>query len=283
MVFPPISPVPESAPGATPGTPSSASAASATAGGAATLAHIRIVLSQTSHPGNIGSAARAMKTMGLSQLWLVAPRLFPAWEATSLAAGADDVLESARVVATLDEALAGCAYSVAASARPRELLAAVLDAREGAAHLIDAQRTAAAASGAAEVALVFGNETSGLSNEDARRCNALAHIPANPAYSSLNLAAAVQVFAYELRMATDRAIPALVGPRDVPATQDEVDGLLAHCASALTEIGFYKPDNPGRLMVRLQKLFGRARLEKEEVNILRGILNAAVHHRRTPR
>ena len=239
------------------------------------LARIRIVLSQTSHPGNIGSAARAMKTMGLSQLVLVAPRLFPAWEATSLAAGADDVLTSTRVVATLDEALAGCAYSVAASARPRELVAAIMDAREAAASVVEA-----AAGSAQDVAIVFGNETSGLSNEDARRCNALAHIPANPAYSSLNLAAAVQVFAYELRMALDRSVPKPAGPQDVPATQEEVDGLLAHCESALTAIGFLKPDNPGRLMPRLQKLFGRARLEKEEVNILRGILNAAVGHRR---
>ena len=230
------------------------------------------MLSQTSHPGNIGSAARAMKTMGLAQLVLVAPRQFPAWEATSLAAGADDLLAGARVVATLDEALAGCAYAVAATARPRELVAAVMDAREAAAQLV----LEAGREESSTVALVFGNETSGLSNEDARRCNAMAHIPANPAYSSLNLAAAVQVFAYELRMAVDRAIPAPVGPQDVPATQDEIDGLLRHCESALTEIGFLKPDNPGRLMPRLQKLFGRARLEKEEVNILRGIMNAAV-------
>lgn len=244
--------------------------------GASPLAKIRIVLSQTSHPGNIGSAARAMHTMGLSQMVLVAPHRFPAWEANSMAAGADVLLTNARVVATLDEALAGCTYAVAATARPRELVAEITDAREAALNLI------AAAADAGEVAVVFGNETSGLSNEDARRCNALAHIPANPAYSSLNLAAAVQVFAYELRMATDRAIPAPAGPKDVPATLEEVDGLLAHCEAALTEIGFLKPDNPGRLMVRLQKLFGRARLEKEEVNILRGILNAAVGRRHQP-
>jgi len=240
------------------------------------LPRIRIILSQTSHPGNIGSAARALKTMGLAQLVLVAPRLFPAWEATSLAAGADDILAQARVVGTVEEALAGCAYSVAATARPRELVAAVMDARESAAQLVEE----AGRDDNCIVAVVFGNETSGLSNEDARRCNAMAHIPANPAYSSLNLAAAVQVFAYELRMAVDRGIPGPVGPQDVPATQDEVEGLLRHCESALTEIGFFKPDNPGRLMPRLQKLFGRARLEKEEVNILRGILNAAVGRRR---
>ncbi len=240
------------------------------------LPRIRIILSQTSHPGNIGSAARAMKTMGLSRLVLVAPKLFPAWEATSLAAGADDVLANARVVATLDEALAGCAYSVAATARPRELVAEVVDARTGAARVIEAARV----SDAVAVAVVFGNETSGLSNEDARRCNAMAHIPANPAYSSLNLAAAVQVFSYELRMAVDSSVPPPAGPQDVPATQDEVDGLLRHCEAALTEIGFLKPDNPGRLLPRLQKLFGRARLEREEVNILRGIMNAAVAHKR---
>jgi TrmH family RNA methyltransferase len=241
------------------------------------LANIRIVLSQTSHPGNIGSAARAMKTMGLAQLVLVAPKIFPAWEATSLAAGADDVLAAARVAPTLEQALAGCTYAVAATARPRELVAEIFDARAAAAQLIAEARRGAAGS---QVALVFGNETSGLSNEDARRCNAMAHIPANPAYSSLNLAASVQVFAYELRMAVDRAIPAPAGPRDVPATQEEIDGLLRHCETALAEIGFYKPDNPGRLMPRLQKLFGRARLEREEVNILRGILNAAVDNKR---
>ena len=249
------------------------------------LSRIRIILSQTSHPGNIGSAARAMKTMGLSQLVLVAPKIFPAWEATSLAAGADDLLANARVVATLEEALAGCAYSVAATARPRELVADVVDARAGAGRVITAAMELASPQGADGdasrfVAVVFGNETSGLSNEDARRCNAMAHIPANPGYSSLNLAAAVQVFAYELRMAVDSAIPPPAGPQDAPATQDEIDGLLRHCEAALTEIGFLKPDNPGRLLPRLQKLFGRARLEREEVNILRGIMNAAVAHRR---
>jgi tRNA/rRNA methyltransferase len=237
------------------------------------LAHIRIVLSQTSHPGNIGSAARAMKTMGITQLVLVAPKIFPAWEATSLAAGADDVLANARVVATLDEALAGCSYAVAATARPRELVAEIHDARQAAAELIAQSRIG-------QVAVVFGNETSGLSNEDAWRCNAIAHIPTDPEYSSLNLAAAVQVFAYELRMAVDRSIPPPAGPQDVPATQEEIDRLLRHCETALAEIGFYKPDNPGRLMARLQKLFGRARLEHEEVNILRGILNAAVGQKR---
>ena len=246
----------------------------------APLGRIRIILSQTSHPGNIGSAARAIKTMGLSQLVLVAPRQFPAWEATSLAAGADDVLANARVVDTLEEALTGCVYSIASSARPRELIAGIFNAREAAAEVIGAAAAIdAAADPGAFAAIVFGNETYGLSNEDARRCNALAHIPANPAYSSLNLASAVQVFAYELRMAVDTRIPAPAGPQDVPASAQEIDGLLRHCETALTEIGFLKPDNPGRLMVRLQKLFGRARLEKEEVNILRGIMNAAVGRR----
>jgi tRNA/rRNA methyltransferase len=236
------------------------------------LDNIRIILSQTSHPGNIGSAARAMKTMGLTHLVLVAPKIFPAWEATSLAAGADDILASARVVPTLEEALAGCSYAVAATARPRELMAEVFDARRAAAELI-------AESQKGQVALLFGNETSGLSNEDAWRCNAMAHIPAVSGYSSLNLAAAVQVFAYEIHMATDSAIPLPAGPQDVPATQEQINGLLRHCETALTEIGFHKPDNPGRLMARLQKLFGRSRLEREEVNILRGILNAAVERK----
>ena len=187
--------------------------------------------------------------------------------------GASDVLEQAAIVDTLDAALEGCAFAVAATARPRQLSPDVTDARSAAVKL-------AANALNEDVAIVFGNETSGLTNEQARRCQLLAHIPANEGYSSLNLAAAVQVFAYELRMAllTPADLSAITQPGgvlDVPARLDEVEGLLQHCETALVEIGFHDPANPKRLMPRLRRLFSRARLEREEVNILRGILNAA--------
>ena len=243
----------------------------------AKLSRIRIVLVETSNSGNIGAAARALKVMGLAQLVLVAPRVPIDDQAQRRASGAADVLDASRTVATLDEALAGCAFAVAATARSRQLSPDVVDARAAAAALADAAVHS-------DVAIVFGNETSGLTNAQARRCQMLAHIPANPGYSSLNLAAAVQVFAYEARMAllSATAIEPLARPGgviDVPAGLEEVEGLVRHCESALAEIGFYDPENPKRLIPRLRRLFGRARLEREEVNILRGILNAATRKR----
>ncbi len=218
-----------------------------------------------------------MKVMGLTRLTLVAPRVPVDDQAMRRASGAADVLEQAHIVDTLDAALEGCAFAVAATARPRQLSPDVTDARSAALRLA---HMAAAGEAATEVAIVFGNETSGLTNEQARRCQVLAHIPANEGYSSLNLAAAVQVFAYELRMALlnpgDLAVITQPGGvLDVPARLDEVEGLLRHCETALAEIGFYDPANPKRLMPRLRRLFSRSRLEREEVNILRGILNAA--------
>jgi tRNA/rRNA methyltransferase len=230
------------------------------------LANVRVVLVETSHPGNIGAAARAMKTMGLSRLCLVAPRCYPQDAAArAMASGADDILAAASVVDSLDAALGECVRAVAATARNRELGPPTVDARTAAAEL-------AAAAGQAQVALVFGNETSGLSNEQLRRCDLLAHIPSNPAYSSLNLGAAVQVFCYEMRMALASAIPAPAGDVDRPATRGEVEALLAHAESALAAIGFHDPANPKRLLPRLRRLAARARLEHEEINILRGML-----------
>lgn len=243
----------------------------------AVLARVRIVLVETSHSGNLGAAARAIKVMGLSRLTLVTPKVGIDDVARARAAGADHLLDAARVVATLDEALEGCVFAVAATARPREIAPNAFDARTAVQHAL-----AAAVDG--DIAFVLGNETSGLTSDHVRRCQALAHIPAAPGYSSLNLAAAVQVFAYEVRMAliTDEQLAALAEPAgvvDTPASADDVEGLIRHCETALAEIGFYKADNPGRLIPRLRRLFGRARLEREEVNILRGILNAAVKHR----
>ncbi len=236
------------------------------------LARISIVLSRTSHPGNIGSAARAMKTMGLSRLVLVSPKSFPHPEAETLASGAGDLLAQARVVETLDEALADCTYSLAVSARARDLGPEPMLAREGALNLISEVQAGA------EVALVFGNETAGLSNEEIQRCQGAVMIAANPAYSSLNLAAAVQVLAYELRVAAFEGAPVVESKStpfaSVPATHGEQEGFYGHLEQVMVETGFLDPAQPRRLMPKLRRLFGRARLEKDEVNILRGILTA---------
>ncbi len=230
------------------------------------LDRIRIVLCETSHPGNIGAAARAMKTMGLSRLVLVNPRQFPAPEATAMATGAADLLHGARICGSLDEALEGSVLAIALTARERELGTV-------ASFLAEAAREAVDWASRGEVALVFGTEMSGLSNAQVLRCQRLAHIPANPEFSSLNLAAAVQVVAYELRRAAlNEAAPA---PRGFPpASAEENELLYRHAQETLVALGFLNPERPRRLMPRLRRLFARARLEKEEVNILRGVLSA---------
>jgi TrmH family RNA methyltransferase len=230
----------------------------------AALARIRAVLVRTSHPGNIGAAARALWTMGIDALVLVEPRRFPDPDATARATGAEGVLASARVVATLGEALAGCAWSLGLSARPRAFAGRVLSIREAS---LEAMRHAAGAS----VALVFGTEMSGLSNEELAQCQCVATIPANPRYASLNLAAAVQVAAYEVRMAAG-AGGVWRAPRFAPATQDEIEALHAHAERTLAALRFLDPAMPRRLMTRLRRLFARAELEREEINILRGVL-----------
>jgi len=230
------------------------------------LDHIRIVLCQTSHPGNIGAAARAMKTMGLSHLYLVRPRKFPHAESYAMASGATYVLENIAVFETLEQALQGCSLVIGLTARKRELSHEAISPREAAAEAL-------AIAASQEVALVFGGETNGLSNEELILCQRLAHIPANPEYSSLNLAAAVQVLAYELRMAAE-ATPLTVAKRLQLATHDEVEGFYVHLEQTLIDIGFLDPALPKRLMSRLRRLFTRARLQKEEVNILRGILKS---------
>lgn len=231
------------------------------------MARVRVVLTRTSHPGNIGAAARALKTMGFARLVLVDPKTFPDPQATALASGADDVLAGAQVCGSLAEALHGTSLALALTARRRDLATEPLWARAGAAEL------AAVAERGGEVALVFGNETSGLSNEELALCARWAMIPANPAYTSLNLAAAVQIVCYELRLALAAAPPApSFAPAGQPATHDEIEGLIAHLERAATDSGFLDPERPGRLMLRLRRLFARAALEKEEVNILRGLL-----------
>ena len=228
---------------------------------------LRIVLVETSHPGNIGAAARAMKTMCLEDLVLVNPAEFPHADATARASGAGDILERARVTATLDEALAGCALVAGSSARRRDIGPPELAPQECAMRL-----TAAAAR--QDVALVFGRERTGLTNEELGRCNLLVNIPANPDYSSLNLAAAVQVLCYELMLARTAA-PAVADAPDTPlATADEMERLYEHLEAAALETGFLDPAKPKHLMRRLRRLFNRAQPDQNEVNILRGLLSA---------
>ena len=228
---------------------------------------VRIVLVDTSHPGNIGAVARAMKNMDLAELALVRPQSFPSEEARARAAGADDILASAVVCGSLEEALAGCGFVAGASARLRSLPWPVMTAREAAAKV-----TAEAAGGTA--AVVFGSERVGLSNEDLARCHVLLHIPTAPGFSSLNLAMAVQVVAYELLLASDTA-PSLAPVREKPlASAGEMEHFYVHLERALVARGFLNPDNPRHLMRRLRRLFNRAELDTNEINILRGILSA---------
>ena len=230
------------------------------------LSRIRVVLSHPTHPGNIGAAARALKTMGITQLCIVRPKRFPDPEATAMSKNAGDVLERALVCASLDEALHGTTLAFAVSARPRELSHPQLDARTAAAEAVSRARSG-------EVAFVFGNETAGLANDEIMKCNRLATIPAHPDCRSLNLAAAVQVVAYECRMALlARAAPE--EPVADLANHEGVENFFAHLERSLFESGFLDPENPRRLMERLRRLFLRSNLEQEELNILRGILSA---------
>ncbi len=231
--------------------------------------HIRFILVAPRHPGNIGSTARAMKTMGLEDLWLVDPAQFPHPEATALASGASDVLEKAHVVSTLAEAVAGCALVLGSSARLRTALYwPVLTPREAAPKLLEA-------SSDAPVAVVFGTERTGLTNEEFERCNALIHIPANPAYESLNLSQAVQIVAYELRLAMD--LPPPEARRLVPlAPAEELERLNAHLSQVLTAVEFTDRAGGGHLERRFARIFGRAELDQHEVNMLRGLFASAM-------
>jgi TrmH family RNA methyltransferase len=231
------------------------------------LARVRIVLSHPSHPGNIGAAARAMKTMGLRELHLVNPKRFPDAGATALASGADDVLAAARVHSSLDAALAGTTLAFALTARRRDLSHPARDVRAAA-----GEAAGEAAAGGEDVAFVFGTEMSGLSNDEVIRCNRLAHIPAQPGFSSINLAQAVQIVCYELRMAVDAAIP--VATKYPPASYADVEALYAHLEASVIASGFLDPRNPRRFMERMRRLFGRAALEREEAHLLRGMLAA---------
>ncbi|HET7307331.1 MAG TPA: tRNA (cytosine(32)/uridine(32)-2'-O)-methyltransferase TrmJ [Gammaproteobacteria bacterium] len=229
---------------------------------------VRIVLVGTTHSGNVGAAARAMKTMGLSRLWLVAPQCEIDDQAMARASGATDVLEATRQAATLDEALAGCRLVMGTTARLR-----TLDLPALAPHPAAEQLAAEARQG--DVALIFGPERTGLANDDLDRCHFRVTIPANPDYSSLNLAAAVQVLCYELQLALNETGEAESDDEEVaPAGADEMERFYVHLESALLASDFLDPDNPRHLMRRLRRLFNRARPDQNEINILRGILAA---------
>ncbi len=231
------------------------------------LKNIRIVMIATSHPGNIGAAARAMKNMSLDQLCLVTPKRYPSEEAVARASGADDLLARAKVYESLDAALVGCRYVVGASARLRTVEWPLLEPRSCAEKMVSEAE-------AGEVALLFGREHSGLTNEELNRCHHLVHIPTNPEYSSLNIAAAVQVLAYELLLASrqERAINEMLNP---VATAEQMAGFYQHLEQALVDIGFSDPRKSDKLLRRLHLLFNRARPDVDELNILRGILSAA--------
>ena len=244
------------------------------------LSQVRIVLVEPTHPGNIGGAARAMKNMMLSQLVLVNPRLFPAADATARAAGADDVLAAVTVHATLQEALAGCRYVVGTSARLRRIEWPQVDAR-AAGPLVVRELSVG------PVAVVFGREHSGLTNDEMALCHALLHVPTNPEFSSLNLAAAVQIVAYEIALAAQAAVAAPSPTAAIavaveaseaqgePASADEMESMYQHMFKALTDIGYLKPPSCEKLMRRLRRLFNRTRPDMIEINMLRGIFSAA--------
>lgn len=231
------------------------------------LDRIRIVLIGTSHPGNIGAAARAMKTMGLSQLYLVEPKEFPHPKALEMASGAGDLVESAKVVSTLDEAIGDCQLVVGTSARDRKIPWPLLSPRAVVQKIKNEP-------GDADIAIVFGRERTGLLNDELRRCQIHIQIPANPEYPSLNLAAAVQVLAYECRVASfeQDTIEEVWDHRR--ATSHELELLFKHLESALIKLRFLKPKSPRQLMTRLRRFFFRAHPDEMEVNIFRGILSA---------
>ena len=234
------------------------------------MERIRIVLCRPSHPGNIGAAARAMKAMGLSDLRLVAPERFPAPEAEWMATSAVDVLQRARIHSSLHDAIKDCVAAFALSARPREWSPQVLDVR---AAVVRARELAN------DVAFVFGNETAGLTNEEMFACQFLVHIPASREFSSLNLAQAVQVLAYEIFVAAGAAVPP--GRTEKLATVEDLEGLYAHLEEAALDSEFFAPGSGSRLRERWRRLFSRVpALEREEVNILRGLLRALLAKRR---
>jgi tRNA/rRNA methyltransferase len=232
------------------------------------LNNVRVILSHTSHPGNIGSAARAMKTMGLSHLYLINPRYFPDAQAEAMAAGADDILRNAVVCSSLDEALQGAVFTVGMSARVRDISQEVLTPREAMPLLMEHAQD--------QVALLFGTEMSGLTNDELARCHLMVRIPVNPEFTSLNLAASVQLIAYELQLAV--GLGKYEAPQVMPASAEHVEGFFRQLEETLLEIEFLHGEHRDKLMRRLRRLYSRARLEQDEINILRGILTLTLSY-----
>jgi len=239
------------------------------------LANIKIVLVETSHPGNIGAVARAMKNMQMANLCLVAPKIFPSAEATARAAGSDDILAKAQVCATLAEAIADCQLVIGASARCRTISWPELSPRQCAEKVIIHEP-------GNKVAILFGRENSGLKNHELDLCHYLLRIPCNPAYSSLNVAAAVQVVCYELFVAAGLEQPVLIGDKglDPLASAEQMDSFYEHLQEALTDIGFMNPDKSKSIMRRLRRIYNRALLDTKELDILRGILRMSQGNKR---
>lgn len=253
------------------------------------LEKIRIVLIHTSHPGNIGAAARAMKTMGLTDLYLVSPKSFPDPQATAMASSAEDILSQAQVVDSLETAIADCHWVFGSSARHQRSLAWDLLEPRGCAettvNLLNQSQSQSNEQSVSKqetrVAILFGRESSGLTNEELARCNQLVHIPANPDYSSLNIASAVQILAYECRLAARHAVE--VADADTPESVEsgselvstaELEAYLKHLEEAMISSGFLDPEKPRHLLTRLRRLYGRVGLTRSELNILRGMLVA---------
>lgn len=241
------------------------------------LQHIRIILVETSHTGNMGSVARAMKTMGLHHLWLVNPLLQPDSQSIALAAGASDILASAQIVDSLDNALSGCSLVIGTSARSRTLPWPMLDPRQCGVKSVEAARQQG------DVALVFGRERVGLTNEELQKCHYHVAIPTNPEYRSLNLAMAVQIIAYEIRMASLALAEAPAQTQEpeaaaYPLTED-LERFYQHLEQVLLQTGFIRANHPGQVMNKLRRLYTRARPESQELNILRGML-ASIEKRR---
>ena len=232
------------------------------------LSHIKIVLVETTHPGNIGAVARAMKNMDMANLWLVSPKIFPSADATARASGADDVLAKATVCKSLQEAIADCQMVIGASARCRTISWPEMTPRECAGKVVIAEP-------GNKTAIIFGRENSGLKNHELDLCHFLLRIPCNSEYSSLNIAAAVQVVCYELFVAAGVKEPAVIGDKGkVPkATAMQMESFYAHLSQTLTDIGFMDPDKSKSIMRRLRRIYNRVHLDTKELDILRGILS----------
>ena len=236
---------------------------------AARLSHIRVVLINTSHPGNIGATARAMKVMGLQHLHLVNPKTFPCHEATAMASGADDLLQRAVIHDSLESALDGCSLVMGTSARLRSLPMPQMDLRSAAKSVLTEHH-------GQDIAILFGQERAGLTNDEIQRCHQLVHVETNPEFGSLNLAQAVQLMAYELRMAVLGGAGVVQAPSDwVPVDAGQMEMFFVHLEQTLLDIGFMNPEQPKRLMARMRRLYNRAQPDQNEINILRGVLTAS--------